>query len=353
VQPVHFSRVEVDRRRTAIVYSTQLRANEMEKLNSEDGLDPLADVLDGVRFRSTIFCRSLMTAPWGFSVAGREIATFHYVERGDCWLEVEGTAPAIRLESGDLVLLAHGHAHAVRDAPHSPITALDDLIAGRAVTDGATLRHGGGGPATTLVCGGFFFDDRDAIPFLPALPAVIHLREGGRAGSWLRAAQQVIAGEVEANRVGEGTILGRLSDLIFIEAVRSYFSDASGGPRGWFAALNDRHIGASISLIHRELRKPWTVASLAAAVGMSRSAFAQRFSVLLGESPIQYLARQRIARACSLLGAGASTVAKIADQVGYESDVAFSRAFKRHVGLSPLDYRDAKRAKHNPAERTP
>ncbi len=239
------------------------------------------------------------------------------------------------------MLLPHGHPHLVRDAPRSLVTRLDELLATHAVGNRATLRFGGNGPATILICGGFTFENRDALPFLSALPPVLHLRESGRAGSWLRVAQEIIAAEIEADHLGANAILNRVSDLIFIEAVRSYFSDASGGPRGWFAALEDRHVGAAISLIHREPSRSWTVGSLAAAVGMSRSAFALRFSVLLGESPIRYLTRRRIARAVSMLEAKQLSIGQIAEAVGYESDVAFSRAFKRHVGLSPIDYRRA------------
>jgi AraC-like DNA-binding protein len=148
-----------------------------------------------------------------------------------------------------------------------------------------------------------------------------------------------------ADRAGENTILSRISDLIFIEAVRSHFTDAAGSPRGWFAALRDRHVGGAISLIHREPHRPWTVKSLASEVGMSRTAFALRFSLLLGESPIRYLAGRRIARAGTLLEDGNLTVSRIAQEIGYESEVAFSRAFKRHVGLSPADYRRGKVSK--------
>jgi AraC-like DNA-binding protein len=313
----------------------------MRKLNTDDGSDPLGEVLASVRFQTTIFCRSDLTAPWGFSVAGRDIATFHFVQRGECWLEVDEAATKLRLRAGDVVILPHGHPHVVRDSPRSSVSRLDDLLKSHEVGDQGTLRFGGSGPACTLICGGFTFDNRDTLPFLSALPPVLHMREGGRAGSWLRVAQEIITSEIEANRVGANMILSRVSDLIFIEAVRSYFSDTSGGPRGWFAALKDRHVGAAISLIHREPRRAWTVGSLASAVGMSRSAFARRFSVLLGESPIRYLARHRIARAVRLLQSKQLTVGQIADEVGYESDVAFSRAFRRHVGLSPIDFRRA------------
>jgi transcriptional regulator GlxA family with amidase domain len=145
-----------------------------------------------------------------------------------------------------------------------------------------------------------------------------------------------------SGHVGENTLLSRIADLIFIEAVRSHFTDAAGSPRGWFAALKDRHVGKAISLIHREPHRPWTVQSLASAVGMSRTAFALRFSVLLGESPIRYLCSRRIARASTLLEGNNLSVSRIASEVGYDSEVEFSRAFKRHVGLSPMDYRSAR-----------
>jgi AraC family transcriptional regulator, alkane utilization regulator len=315
----------------------------MQQLNLNDA-DPLSDALGAVHFRSTIFCRSELSAPWGFSVAAREIVTFHLVERGECWLEVEGASAKTRLETGDLVLLPRGHRHSLRDAPDSPVTRLEDVLQTNPVADGASLHFGGGGPATTLICGGFIFDNRDALPFLPALPPVLLLHRSSRAGSWLRMAQEIMTSEIQANRLGEGTMLSRVSDLIFIEAVRSYFSDASDGPRGWFAALNDRHIGAAISLIHSEPNRDWTVATLASAVAMSRSAFALRFCLLLGESPIRYLTRRRLARAAKLLEAHGLPIARVAEEVGYESDAAFRRAFKRHVGLSPAEYRRAKAA---------
>ena len=318
----------------------------MFRLNGSDEIDPLGDILGEVRFRSTIFCRSDMTAPWGFSVGGRDIATFHFVARGTCWLEVQDAAITIRLQPGDLVILPHGHAHAMRDEKNSPVTRLDDLLAGGQEVTRGTLHFGGGGVATTLICGGFIFDDREALPFLSALPPVLHTREqGGRIGSWLRIALEIIASEIGSDHIGENAMISRISDLIFIESVKSHFTDAAGSPRGWFAALRDRHVGKAISVIHREPHRPWTVESLAAEVGMSRTAFALRFSLLLGESPIRYLANRRVARAGNLLENGNLTVSKIAEKVGYDSGVAFSRAFKRHVGLSPIEYRKANRTK--------
>lgn len=315
----------------------------------------LGDVLAAVRIRSTIFCRSELTAPWGFSVTGRDLATFHFVEHGDCWFQHSGATAQIHVEEGDLLILPHGHPHAMRDAPASEVTRLDDLLLGRTDTSGATVRFGGGGRTATLICGGFAFDNRDMLPFFPALPPFLHVRDrGARVGSWLRFAQDLIASEVASDRMGENAMLSRVSDLVFIEAVRSYFSDLAGGARGWFAALRDRHIGMAITLIHREPHQPWTVSSLAREVGMSRTAFALRFSLLLGESPIRYLAGRRIATARALLEDEELTLARIAETVGYESDAALSRAFKRHVGISPVEYRRAKpgRTPNGDGERT-
>jgi AraC family transcriptional regulator, alkane utilization regulator len=318
----------------------------VKRLNADEQPDALGSVLADVRFRSTIFCRSEMTAPWGFSISGRDIATFHFVEQGSCCLEVSDVKAMTRLHAGDLVILPHGHAHVMRDAPASSVRRLDDLLAEQPADDGM-FTFGGGGPATRLICGGFIFDDREALPFLPALPPVLHLSErSGRVGSLFRVAQEIIAGELSSSQPAGNSMLSRVSDLLFIEAVRTHFSDATGGARGWFAALKDRHIGKAISAIHREPHRPWTVASLASEVGLSRTAFALRFSLLLGESPIRYVAGRRIAHAGALLTRDNLSVAKVSELVGYESEVAFSRAFKRHVGLSPVEYRRARRTRH-------
>ena len=318
----------------------------MQRLNDDDESDALESVLADVRFRSTVFCRSDMTAPWGFSVSGRDVATFHFVEHGSCWLEVSDVKSRLHLVAQDLVILPHGHAHVMRDAPGSAVVRLDDLIAAQAPVEGGISGFGGGGAATRLICGGFIFDDRDALPFLPALPPVLHLRgRGSRVGSLLRVAQDILASELARNPPGGNPMVSRVSDLLFIEAVRSHFSDAAGGARGWFAALKDRHIGQAISAIHRQPHRPWTVGTLASEVGLSRTAFALRFSLLLGESPMRYVAARRIAHASTLLTRNHLTIARVAELVGYESEVAFSRAFKRHIGLSPVQYRKAKTEK--------
>src|SRR5712691_8008014 len=183
--------------------------------------DELSDILQSVRFRSAILCRSVLTAPWGFSVVGRDFASFHFVTRGACCLDVDGVEGRFWLSAGDLVILPLGNAHVVRDSPSSSATRLEDLIAASLRKDHGTLRSGGGGKLTSLLCGGFHFDDRTN-PVLAGLPPVIHLR--GRTNgveTWLRIALTFLADEAKSDRPGADTVVTRLADILFIEAVRT------------------------------------------------------------------------------------------------------------------------------------
>jgi AraC-like DNA-binding protein len=312
----------------------------MENLTAGLGADTLSEVLGAVRFRSAVYCRSELTAPWGFRVIARPTPAFHIIEEGSCSLEVESVAGTFTLRGGDLVVLPHGHAHAVRDRPGSPAPWLEDVLATHPLEGGFSMRCGGGGERTSILCGGFFLEDGTSLPFLSSLPPVLHVAgEGGRTTAWLRVAREVIVHETAEGRVGASTMLSRLADMLFVEAIRSYFSDAGGEPRGWLAALRDPGIGAALALIHRDPQRPWTVDALADAAAMSRSAFSLRFNVLLGASPMRYVTSCRIQRALRLLASPSVSVAQVAERVGYESEIAFSRAFKRRVGLSPATYR--------------
>jgi AraC-like DNA-binding protein len=306
----------------------------MKRLGHEIA-DPLGVVVGAVRFSSTIFCRSVLTAPWGFSVAGRELASFHFVERGASVLEVAGAHHQIA--AGDLVILPHGDRHAMRDARGSAVCALDDLVARHPVDDRLTLTAGGGGAETSLICGGFVFEDRANIAFLGALPRVLHVRADRARRGWLELTQLMIARELDEGRSGATAIIGRLADALFIEAVRTHF-ESYRGP-GWAAALQDPQVANALAAIHDDPGRAWTVATLAAHVGVSRSLFARRFAASLGESPIRYLARTRVAKASDLLRRRNAKIAHVAELVGYESEAAFGRAFRRHVGVTPAEFR--------------
>jgi AraC-like DNA-binding protein len=310
----------------------------MENLTSALPLDALSQVLADIRFRGTLYCRSELGSPWGFRVQGRDAASFHLVERGACVLEVEGLAGRLSLSAGDLVFLPHGHAHTMKDSPESDAILLDELVRAHGLDEQRRLRAGGDGPTTILLCGGFFFHDRATLPLLGALPPVIHVAASPGTTTWLKLAHELITSEVHGGRSGASAVIDRLSDLLFIEAIRSYFDDGDDSRR-WAAAFRDPSIGAALMAIHRSLAKPWTVESLALEASMSRSAFATRFSVLLGESPLRYVTRCRMNAAVRLLSTGSLSVAEIAERVGYDSDVAFGRAFRRHVGMAPSMWR--------------
>jgi AraC-like DNA-binding protein len=302
--------------------------------------DDLSEVLQAVRFRGAVFCRSELSAPWGFSVMGREFASFHVVTRGKCCLDVDGLDDRVWLSEGDLVILPAGHAHTVRDAPSSPATRLEELVAGSGVDTRGTLRVGGGGAETALVCGGFHWEDRATNPIMASLPPIIHLH-GHTHGvdTWLRRTLRFLSEEAEADRPGAEIAVTRLADLLFIEALRAYFS-APGRPNlGLAAALRDPRIGAAIVSIQRRPEARWDVGRLARRVAMSRTAFATRFKALVGESPFSYVTRCRMSRATRLLRSSNATIAQVAERAGYDSEASFSRAFRRWLGTSPAAFR--------------
>src|SRR5262245_21527787 len=225
----------------------------MKDLGAGIGHDQLSDVLRSVRFRSVVYCRSELGAPWGFTVAGRDFATFHLVTRGRCCLEIDGLKGRVWLGEGDLIILPTGRAHTLRDAASSPATPLEELIARAAPDANGTLRSGSGGAPTALVCGGFQFEDRAANPLLASLPPIIHLRGRHRvADGWLNLTLAFLAEEAASNRPGAETMMIRLADLLFIEAVRTYVS-APGTPKhGLAGAVQDPRIATAVASINRQ-----------------------------------------------------------------------------------------------------
>jgi AraC-like DNA-binding protein len=313
----------------------------MKHLTGSIRRDDLSEVLKAVRFRGAVFCRSELSAPWGFSVLGREFASFHIVTRGRCCLDVDGLDDRFWLSQGDLVILPGGHAHTVRDSPSSPATRLEELVADGGVDARGTLRTGGGGAGTVLVCGGFHWEDRATSPIAASLPPVIHLqgRTQGGVDTWLRLTLALLSEEAEADRPGAEIAVTRLADLLFIEALRTYFS-APGTPNlGLAAALRDPRIGAAMVSIQRQPEARWEVGRLARQVAMSRTAFATRFKALVGESPFSYVTRCRMNKATGALRSSDATMADVAERAGYDSEASFGRAFKRWHGTSPAAFR--------------
>jgi AraC-like DNA-binding protein len=199
--------------------------------------------------------------------------------------------------------------------------------------------QGGGSDRTQVICGFLGCDAKPFNPLLATLPRVIHMPSAGDGGSVLRSLVELAVAECNAPRPGSESVLSRLSELLFVEVVRRYVSQLPPEGRGWIAGLRDEHIGLALQKLHERPAHPWSLEELAKAVGVSRSTLAERFAELVGVPPIQYLAQWRIQLAASLLRAGKASLAEIADRVGYGSEAALSRAFKRQVGVAPAHYR--------------
>jgi AraC-like DNA-binding protein len=312
-----------------------MAVRSLGKFSSADGISQL---LFRLSVTSTVYCLSEMSSPWGFEVAARARPAFHLLTSGSAWLEVDGQPEPVRLLAGDLVILPRGQAHVVRDSRKSGVLWLDRILADTPPIDGR-LRHGGGGERSELLCGGFAIDQLTARPVLEALPAIVHLRgHEGRAPEWLSGLIRMIAVEMASTGPGSEAVVSRLTDALLAQALRQCLLEAeraSGGAR----AVSDPQVARALRLIRERPDHPWSVPELATAVGLSRSAFAERFRAAVGETPIQNLTRYRLARAAEYLRTTNAGIREIARLTGYESEVSISKAFRRYFGVSPGAYR--------------
>jgi AraC-like DNA-binding protein len=301
--------------------------------------DALMDVLDMLKPRGRVYCCSEMSAPWAMSLPEDGYARFHVIERGGAWLRMDGVKQVTPLASGDLVIVPHGNGHVLADSPKTKPVPIIRLVKG-IVDSPVLLRHGGSGPKTMMTCGSFQIVNSDYNPLLAVLPPLIHIHSArGQLDEWLEPTLKMLAYEARRQRPGSETLVARLIDIILVQAVRVWFEEQPHDRGGWLGALRDPQIGAAIGLIHREPQRGWSVSALAREVAMSRSIFAAKFSSLVGEPPLTYLTRWRLWQASRLLAEGSLSVGEVALRVGYESEAAFSKAFKRHFGQSPLAYR--------------
>lgn len=299
--------------------------------------DPLDHALASLRPRGAFLYRSELAAPWGLSDASR-LATFHIVEAGACWLTAGGTTE--RLAAGDLAVLPSGVEASFRDAPGTPAPPVEELLARFPPGSSNVLHNDGDGPRTVLVCGGLAFDDAVPHPVLEALPPVVVLRGAMTDGTpWLANTLQFLACESRSGRPGAATVMGHLGSIVFIQAIRAALADRDAP--GWLGAVSDAHVGPALAAIQQAPERPWTVEALGREAGLGRSAFAARFRAAVGESPMQHVTRWRVYTAARMLREGDLPVAHVGERVGYESDAAFSRAFRRWTGRAPGDLRRA------------
>jgi len=314
--------------------------------------DVLSDVLRAVRLTGAVYFDFELSSPWvaeappSRAIARRvmpgaqRVIEYHLIARGSCWGHAIGQEP-IRLREGDLIVFPQGDAHVLSSAPG--MRAAPDMSTFARPSTPLPLFYelGGGGPnRARIVCCFLGCDERPYNPLLAALPTVIHLSAAGPRATtaWLRTLMHIAVGESHNARPGAENVLARLSELMFVETIRRYIETLSPAETGWLAGLRDPVVGHALATMHSEPREPWTVDRLARLVGVSRSVFAERFADMVGQPPMQYLALWRMQLASRLLVDGGQ-VAAVANAVGYESEAAFGRAFKKLVGEAPATWR--------------
>ncbi len=314
-------------------------------------MDALSAALASVRMTGAIFMSAEFTAPWGFAAPhasqttpvlapGTErLVNYHLVTDGRARVQIPGE-PDLSVEAGEIVIIPHGEAHVFCNG--SPATMLDGAMALRQHVTGqmSSIRWGGGGESTKFVCG-FLGCERHADRlFLSGLPRTFKVDiRSDATGAWLESSIRHLVSESDQGTSGRDILLSKLSEALFIETMRRYMKSLPEDQTGWLAGARDPVVGSALALIHRRPSEPWTLDGLAEAIGSSRSVLAERFSRLIGEPPLAYLARWRMQLAARKLETTRSTVLQIAMEVGYESEAAFNRAFKREFGMPPARYR--------------
>ncbi len=297
--------------------------------------DPLGEVLQLLQLTGVLYCNAVLTDPWGIEVPELPgVMNVEVVTSGHCWIELDGEAPVFMPE-GSLVVIPRGRRHRLRGNPGDRTTRLEDIPVERIGDRFENMHFGGGGRQTRITYYGVRFDPYLADRLIRLLPGMLHLRTHVDDGGWLNSTIRFIAEEARQRLPGSETVITRLADILVIQAIRTWIDSLREEEQGWIAALHDRRIGKAMSLMHRQPERDWQVQSLARETGMSRSGFAARFSALVGEPVGQYLTGLRMQIAHRELRETPDTLAQIAARVGYRSEPAFNRAFKRVVGVPP------------------
>lgn len=313
-------------------------------------MDVVSDALRVIRLKGALFANAEFREPWCVTAPSAEdlsrmlppahehMAICHLVVEGRCWVQPPG-GEAVAVEAGDAITLPHGDPHILGSGRKNGAAGARDAVALK-LPELARMRYGGDGDATVAICGWFAYERRVASPVMSALPRLFRTSIRRRpSGAWLESSIRYAVGEASSGRAGGDVVADKLAEVLFVEALRGYIEELTDRETGWLAGLRDPLVGKSIALLHERPAEPWTVAALAQAVSVSRTVLADRFVALVGIPPMQYLTQWRIALAAHLLRAGELSLTRIAEEVGYESEAAFSRAFKREYGKSPGNWR--------------
>lgn len=302
--------------------------------------DIVADVVAATRRGTALYGRNRFHAPWGVHIPAGALASVHVVTAGACWLVPDDGTEPVQLTRGDVALVPSGLGHALVDTPGRPVLSMTDLTGGplgeaaprEVVIDGP-------GPVTGLLCGGYLLNAGPRHPLTDLLPPIVHIGAGQARGTGLDAAVDLLVAEAQRTDPGAPAVVTSLVDLLFVYMLRAWLAKQSQTCGGWVRALYDPAVGGALALIHADPAHPWSVARLANSVAVPRATFTRRFTTLTGQSPMAYVTAWRMTVAARLLREGGAPLREVARRVGYDSEFAFARAFKRLVGHAPGRYR--------------
>jgi AraC-like DNA-binding protein len=314
-----------------------------------DAMDALSEVLKSVRLEGAVYLNAEFTAPWCIrgecSVAGirkrlagaEQVAFFHFLIEGHCQARLVDGTEVLEVNAGELILIPQDEKHLLASDLHLAPQEVEAIEGPD--PDFVQIRQGGGGATTRFVCGYLACNRSASRPLFEALPRLLRIPVGD---GMLRELLQVGVRESVAQRPGAESMLAKMAELLFVDALRRYVESLPPGGTGWLAGVRDVHIGHALALLHTQPARAWTVDELAREVALSRSSLAERFASLVGEPPMQYLTRWRLALAARALRSGSDALVRVAERSGYESEAAFSRAFKREFGMPPAAWRKAR-----------
>jgi len=296
--------------------------------------DPLTDMLRGLRLEGVDYGRFRLTAPWGFSFPAQNAARFLFISQRGCWLQAP-SGEWIELGAGDAVLLPRGSEHALASEPGLSIRPFVRWECRKICDNVFDFESGGDGENCLLFCGSMHFNLDGLHPLLRMMPDVMRANELMANEPAIPHLLEAMGREVCTDRVGAGGIMARLADVLAASIIRAWVEHGCGEADGWIAAVRKPHVGNVIAAIHLNPERDWTVAALARIMGASRSSFADKFAAIVGETPARYVAQVRMHQARQWILRDRARISEVARRLGYESEAAFSRAFKRIIGTAP------------------
>ena len=320
-------------------------------------MDVLSEVLKAVTLDGAVFYNAEFSAPWCFrqpassamasylSANAKHVIVYHLLTEGHGYARTEEDNQPIQLQAGDIIVFPHGNPHVMGNGPPvAPLDSAQELQ--RVLSEGLEVsRRGGGGELTKFICGYMACEPQLSRIFLGALPPIVKVNiRSDTSGQWLENSIRHSVGNAAASGPGGEAVLAKLSEVLFVETLRRYVAQLPAEQRGWLAGVRDQEVGKALAILHRKPANPWTIATLAAEVGTSRSVLAERFRTFLSETPIAYLTRWRLQLGAHLLKTTSRTIGQIAAAVGYESEPSFNRAFKREFSLPPARFRKHSRS---------